>query len=140
MAVDTKTAALPRNDMVDALCAYIDTGAAAGTLSIYESNTGGVPATADTALTDQTVLVVIPLHATPSFTVATNVMTADTIADAVASHTGTASFFRVYQNDGTTVAWQGTVGTADADLILNSVAIVSGATVSITALTYTLPA
>lgn len=136
MAVITKTAVLARNDMVDALLAYMGDAAA---LIVYEGNTGGVPATADTALTDQTALVTFALP-TPSGTVADDVFTAGVIADAVCAHTGTAAFFRMYKTDGTTVVWQGTVGTADADMVLNSVSLVSGATVSITALTYTLPA
>jgi len=133
MAVATKTCALPRNDMVDALLAYLG---AQGKLIIYEDV---VPATADTALDGANTVLATFTMASPSGTVTTNVLTITPPADVLCTHTGTATFFRVYKNDGTTKVWQGTVGTADADLVLNSAALANGATVSITALTYTLP-
>ncbi len=52
---------------------------------------------------------------------------------------GTAAKYEVYKSDGTSKLWTGTVGTADADLVLNSVAITTGAQVSVTALTFTIP-
>jgi len=61
-----------------------------------------------------------------------NAITQDSSADA----TGTAAFFRVTKSDGT-VLWQGTCGTAAADMILNSVAISAGAAVQVSSLTYT---
>lgn len=131
MAVATRTAALPRNDMVDALVAYAGANAK---ITLYD---GSVPADADTALAGQTPLVTLTI---PSFTVAGVVATAAAIASALAIATGTATFFRVYKTDGTTVVWQGTVGLADADCVLNDTDLVEGAGVTITALTYTLGA
>ena len=151
MAVDTKTTALARAAMMVALEAYAHDTDNINVLKIYD---GTVPATSNANLTAaggpgvaNVMLVSFDMHDHPSFTVATNVLTAETIVDAVAAATGTATFFRIYLHDGaevldvssTGVIWQGTVGTATSDLILNSTAIVTGATVSITALTYTLP-
>jgi hypothetical protein len=51
--------------------------------------------------------------------------------DTSANNSGTAVFYRWYKADGTTVRAQGTVGTSDADLILNNVVIVAGAPVSV---------
>ena len=46
---------------------------------------------------------------------------------------------RLLESDGTTVLWDGSVGTASADLVMNSVAIQIHAKVSVTSFTYTLP-
>lgn len=118
----------------DAVVDLIDAGAAAGKLRIYD---GSQPATADTAVSGQTLLAELtfsdPAFGAASNGVATaNAITGDTSADA----TGTASWFRVLDSNNV-VIFDGTVGTASADLILNTVSIVAGAAVSITALTYT---
>lgn len=151
MAVATKTTALARAAMMVALEAYAHDTNNINVMKIYD---GTVPATSNTNITAiggagvaNAMLVSFNMHAQPSFTVATNVLDADDITDAVAAATGTATFFRIYLHDGAEVAdtsstgvvWQGTVGTATSDLILNSTSIVTGATVSITSLTYTLP-
>jgi len=71
---------------------------------------------------------------------AAGVLTANAITpDAEADNTGVATKYEAYQSDGTTKLWTGTVGTADADLILNSVEIQAGAEVSITSLEHTVP-
>jgi hypothetical protein len=62
-----------------------------------------------------------------------NAFTADSSADA----TGTAAWFRALKSDGSTVVFDGSVGTSGANLNLNSVAIQSGAAVSVSAFTYT---
>ena len=68
------------------------------------------------------------------------VLTASAITpEDAALDTGIAAKYEAYQSNGTTLLWTGTVGTADADLILNSVNISAGAQVSITALTHTVP-
>ena len=133
MAANWLWALEERNDFLDS--AILD--ADVGKLIIYED---AVPATADAALIGgNTVLATFTLHATPSFTVVDDVATADVIADVLATHTGTATFFRLYKADGTTPVAQGTVGIATADLIMNSVDIVSGKYVSISAFTITAP-
>jgi hypothetical protein len=71
---------------------------------------------------------------------AAGVLTANAItAEDAALDTATASKYEVYKSDGTTLLWTGTVGTADADLVLNSVGISAGAQVTITGLVHTVP-
>lgn len=105
-----------------------------GTLKIYD---GTQPATADTAITTQNLLATLtlgnPAFGSAAAGVATaNAITGDTSADA----TGTASWFRVLTSAAATV-FDGSAGTASADLILNSTAIQSGASVTISSLTLT---
>jgi hypothetical protein len=106
-----------------------------GYLRIYD---GTQPTTADTALGAQVLLAELRFAATAFGNGALGVATANAItADSSANETGTASWFRVLGSDGTSVVYDGSVGTATSDLILNTVAIVSGASVSVTALTLT---
>lgn len=131
MALNPKRSNAAVNAAADAVCDLLDNGY----LRIYD---GTQPTTADTAITTQTKLAELRFNATAfpaaSAGVATaNAITADTSADA----TGTASWFRALKSDGTTVVFDGSVGTSSADLVLNSVAISSGAQVSVTAFTYT---
>ena len=58
-------------------------------------------------------------------------------SDTNAMNPGTATWFRAYKSDGTTVVLDGSVGTAGCDLNLNTTSIVGGATVSCTAFTVT---
>jgi hypothetical protein len=62
-------------------------------------------------------------------------ITSDTAADA----TGTATFFRAFKADGTTAVYDGSVGTSNADLVIDSTAIQVGADVDVTSLTHTVP-
>jgi len=62
-----------------------------------------------------------------------NAITGDTTAD----NTGTATWFRALKSDGTTVIFDGSVGTSGANLNLNSVAISAGAAVSVSSFSYT---
>lgn len=55
----------------------------------------------------------------------------------VATGTGTAGYWRIWDNAGTTPHIQGTVGTSAADIILDNTSIVSGQTVTINAVTIT---
>lgn len=133
MANNLKTSIVSRNAELDALTAL----ATSGYLRIYD---GTQAATPETAIGAQVLLAELRLHATAFGAAAAGVITAGAItSDASANATGTASWFRVLKSDGTTVLFDGSVGTATADLILNSVAISSGIAVSISALTYTLP-
>ncbi len=59
----------------------------------------------------------------------------DTSADA----TGTAAYFRIYDNAGTTVKCQGTVGVGTFDLVLNTASITSGSVISISSAYIELP-
>ena len=104
-------------------------------IRIYD---GTQAATADTAIGAQVLLAELRFSATAFPSAVAGVLTANAItADTSANASGTATWFRVTQSDGTTVLWDGTVGTSGCDMNLNSVAISSGANVSITSLTHT---
>ena len=60
-------------------------------------------------------------------------ITLSSVANGTAVATGTASFFRITQSDGTTVVMDGSVATSDADLVLNNTSIATGQVVSISA-------
>lgn len=129
------------NNMLTALANSLNSGR----LRIYS---GSEPVTADTALSGNTMLVDIPFAATP-FTLPppataagtdrvmnaiTGAMTATAAADG-----NPATFFRCTSTDGNTTYYQGTVGTTGQQLNLTSLNIVTGGTVSITALSVALP-
>lgn len=78
---------------------------------------------------------------TQAFITATSgVLTANPITAGNSTFSSTASFFRAYGPSGTSgVYLQGTAGTAVADLILNSIQISSGASVSISSFVHTVP-
>lgn len=104
-----------------------------GSLRIYN----GTQATdADTAVGAQTLLAELTLG-TPAFgAAAAGVATANAItADSSANATGTATWFRVVTSGGAAL-WDGSAGTASADLILDSVSIVAGGEVSVTSFTF----
>lgn len=106
-----------------------------GSLRIYS---GTPPANAAAALAGNTLLASLPLGATAFAAASAGVATANAItADASADATGTATFYRVMETDGTTVVFQGTVGTSGAELNLNTVSIIAGGNVAVTSLTYT---
>jgi hypothetical protein len=108
-----------------------------GYIRIYD---GAQAANPNTAIGAQVLLAELTFG-TPAFGAASNgVATANAITqDASANASGTATWFRVLQSNGTTVLWDGTVSTSGADLNLNSTSIVSGGTVDITSMTYTQP-
>lgn len=131
MAVDTKIPDAVANAQANIIGDALDNGY----IRIYDST---IPATADTALGAQVLLAELRFNAAAFPTAVAGVITAAAITgDAAANATGTATFFRALASDGTTVKWQGTVGTSASDLVLNSVSIVVGAAVNITSLTYT---
>jgi two-component sensor histidine kinase len=110
-----------------------------GYLRIYD---GTIPTNADTAIGAQVLLAELRWNAaafaaasSPAGQITANALTADASANA----TGTASWFRSLKSDGTTVLCDGTVSTSGADCNLNTVSIVSGANVSISSATFTMP-
>lgn len=134
MASNLQESTTTQNAMVDALT----TLANSGYLRIYDTPQ---PADANTAITTQTLLAELRFGATAFGSATSGTATANAItADSSANNTGTAAWFRVLKSDGTTVLWDGSVGTSGADLNLNTTSIVSGATVSISSLTFTHPA
>lgn len=132
------------NAVSASMAAAIETALNAGTAAVFNIYDSTVPADADTALGAQVLLAQLTCAADAISGIADDtpgsLMTFDTItADSSANATGTATFFRLLtQSGGTTIA-QGTVGTATSDLILNTVSITSGSTVSITSATILVP-
>lgn len=108
-----------------------------GYLRIYD----GTQATnADTAIGSQVLLAELRFGATAFGAPSNGVLTANAItADSSANASGTATWYRCLKSDGTTVLCDGSVGTATANLVLNSVAISAGAEVSVTSFTHTVP-
>lgn len=125
-----------RNAMMDQITTKIDAGVGGGLIKIYS---GTQPATADTALSGNTLLATLTFSAT-SFGAASNgVITANAITDDTnAAATGTAAFARISDDVPNTVM-DVDVGTSGATINLNSTAITAGGTVSITSATLTLP-
>lgn len=131
MALSPKLSNTAANAAADAVCALANSGK----LRIYD---GTQPATADTAITTQTLLAELTLNATAFGAASAGVATANAItSDASADATGTASWFRVLKSDGTTVLFDGSVGTSGCNLNLNTTSIVAAAAVAVSALTYT---
>ena len=119
--------------MCDALVDLLDNGY----LRIYD---GTIPTNADTAVGAQTLLAELRFNVTAFGAASNGVATANALtADSSANATGTASWFRALQSDGSTVVMDGTVGTSGDDLNLNTVSIVSGAAVSVSSMTVTMP-
>ncbi len=133
MANNLKTSVTARNAALNAIAPLANTGF----IRIYD---GTQAATPETALGAQVLLAELTFGATAFGTAASGVITANAItSDTSINATGTASWYRALKSDGTTVLWDGTVGTATSDMILNSVSLVAGAQLDITSLTYTLP-
>lgn len=129
-----------RSAMADALDeAAINSGASAATLKLYS---GTQPATADTALSGNTLLATFTLD-DPAFGAASNgvITLAGVPRTTTGASAGTATFFRLESvgagNIGTVM--DGDVGTSGATLILNTATISVGVDVSITAGTLTVP-
>lgn len=133
MPLNLKLSNAAVNAEADAFSDQLDNGY----LRIYD---GAQPTNADTAVGAQVLLAELRFNATASPAAVAGVITFSAFtSDASANNTGTAAWYRALKADGTTAVMDGSVGTATSDLILNSVAISSGAEVSITAWTHTLP-
>lgn len=131
MALNAKLSNAGANAAADAVCVLANTGY----LRIYD---GTQAANADTAVGAQVLLAELRLNATAFGAASAGVATANAItSDSSADATGTATWFRVLKSDGVTVLWDGSVGTATANLILNAVSIVAGAAVAVSSFTYT---
>jgi hypothetical protein len=111
---------------------------AAGNAALLRIYDGTQPADADTAIVAQTLLAEL-VCGTPFAAAASNgVLTAGAITqDSSANASGTASWFRLVVAGGATTIMDGTVGTADADLILNNVTISAGGPVAVSSFVLT---
>lgn len=103
----------------------------AGTGALFNLYTSFQPANANTPITTQTLLVSLPIPGVFGTDV-NGTLTLGSIVTTQAVATGTATFFRIFKSDGTTVVLDGSVGLSNANLILNVVDIVALENVSIT--------
>ena len=120
------------NALLDAYAARFNSGQ----LKVYA---GSVPANADAALGGATLLGTLTFSATAFPAASGRSITANAITqDASADTTGTASFYRAFESDGTTLIEQGTVGTSGADLNLNTTSIVNGGPIQVSSFVRTM--
>lgn len=130
MPKNTQLADATANGQADNLAARLNNGY----LRIYS---GTQPATANTALSGNTLLAELRFSATAAPAASAGVITFNALtSDAAADATGTATWFRCQQSDGTTVVMDGSIA-ADGNLVLNSTAISAGAAVSVSSFTHT---
>lgn len=120
-----------RNARLDAIDTAVNGGDSAGLLRIYSGTRPSTGGTATTLLAQLTM-------SDPAFGAASSgTLTADSITgDTSADSTGTATWFRIVDSDGTFVM-DGDVGASGSDLNLNTTSIVSGAAVEVTGLVIT---
>lgn len=131
MANNPKISNTGVNSEVNAICALLNNGY----LRIYD---GTQPADADTPVTTQNLLAELRFNATAFGSSAAGVATANAFTnDSDANATGTAGWFRALESDGTTVIFDGSVGTSGCDLNIDSVSIVQHVEVDVTGFSFT---
>ena len=134
MANNLKISSTAVNAQADALSDLLDNGY----LRVYD---GTQPANANTAITTQVLLAELRFNATAAPAASSGVLTMNSITqDSSANNTGTATWFRALKSDGSTVVFDGSVGTSGCDLNLGSTSITSGASVAVTSMTFTVSA
>lgn len=131
MALNPKLTGLAATTEANAVAALLNNG----WLRLYS---GSQPSTADEAVSSQVVLAELRFG-NPAFGAASDgVAAANAIAgDASANAPGKATWFRCFKSDGTTPVFDGSVGTSNSNLVLNSVEISAGAPVDVTSFTFT---
>ncbi len=131
MSLNAKTTAARRNAMLDLTTTQLNSGY----LRIYDCTQ---PATADVAVTDQNLLAELRFAAS-AFGAASagSALAAAIVAEDSALAAGTATWFRCFKSDGTTVVFDGSVGEGTHNLVLDNEDIELGATVTVTAFTVT---
>jgi hypothetical protein len=97
-----------------------------------------MPVTADTAVGSQVLLVTLTFSATAFSPSSEGTVDAYAISDGIAIETGTASWARICNRDGTTIM-DVDVGTSAATLIIEDTAIVEDMVVSISSGQFTMP-
>lgn len=133
MASNIKIAVATRNAMGDELIADL------GSTPLIDVYDGTQPAGPGTAVTSQVKLGTLTCSATPAPATSSGVITFNAITqDSSADATGTASWYRLKTSGGTAIV-DGSVGTSNADLVLNTVSIVSGGPITCSSFTYTMP-
>lgn len=134
MALNTQLANATVNGQADNLAARLNSGF----LRIYD---GTQPATADTAISTQVLLAELTFSATAAPAAVAGLITFNALtADSSANATGTPTWFRAVQSNGTTVVMDGTVGASGANLNLTGLTggqIIIAGTVSVSGFTHT---
>lgn len=134
MANNPKISSTAVNAQADALSDLLDNGY----LRIYD---GTQPANANTAVSTQVLLAELRFNATASAAASAGTLTMNAITqDSSADNTGTATWFRALKSDGSTVVFDGSVGTSSCDINLGSTSITSGSSVGVTSMTFTVSA
>lgn len=122
-------AATLRNNQLDEITTR------AGASALLRFYDGSRPATGGTATT---LLAELTCNATFAPAASGGVLTLNAIAsDSSANATGTATWFRIVQSDGSTHVLDGNVGTSGSDLNLNSTSITAGGSVAVTSFVVT---
>lgn len=130
MALNTQLADATVNAQANALATLLNSGY----LRIYS---GTQPATADTALSGNTLLAELRFNATAAPSASSGLLTFNAItSDSSADASGTATFFRCFKSDGTTVVMDGSVGTSGTNLVMATTTITAGQTVSCSSFTH----
>jgi hypothetical protein len=126
-----------QNKAADAIVDSIDTGTGTtgGTIKIYS---GAAPASANTAVSTQTLLVTLTFGSTAFASASSGQAAANTITDGTAVATETATWARILDRDGATIM-DVDVGESGTTLVLDTANIITDATVSCTSGTLTMP-
>lgn len=127
MALNTQLTDLVVNTQADALNALFN----GGKVRVYD---GTQPATADTAITSQTLGVTLTLNATAFAAASGGLLTANAITSGVAAASITPTWARIFKSDNTTALMDVSVGVSGANLTLGGFS--SGATVGCTSFTH----
>lgn len=119
-----------RNARADEITTALDGGSGAGLLRLYDGSQPATGGTATTKLSENSL-------SDPAASGASGgVLTLDTVTDATAVASGTATWGRFVDSSGTFVA-DLNAGTSGAAITLNNASITSGQTVSVTSATFT---
>lgn len=133
MALNTQLANATVNGQGDNLSARLNSGF----LRIYD---GTQPATADTAVSTQVLLAELTFSATAAPATSNGLITFNALtADSSANATGTPTWFRAVQSNGTTVVMDGTAGASGCNLNLSGLTggqIIIGGTVAVSSFTH----
>lgn len=127
MALNTQIADVTVNAQADALAALCN----AGLIKIYD---GTQPATADTALSSNTLGVTLTFGATAFAAASSGLLTAEAITPGTAVAGITPTFARIFKADGTTVVMDVSAGASGCNLTVG--AFTAGTVVSATAFTH----
>ncbi len=135
MASNFKLGTSARNAACNGIVGLIDAGTPPGLLKIWT----GAPPTNVSDADSGTLLGTLTFSTTAFGGASAGTATAASItSDSSADNSGTAGYFRVYNAAGTCI-FQGTCGTASADMIFDNATIVAGGVIAVTSFTITIP-